>query len=489
MNKPELFNESNEATYCPEDNCIRLYVGRVPKPEYLALKAEGWRSTPKQTCDFVATWSTSREDTAISYAGVIGDEDIPPAERAADRAERFAGYLGKRMDEAGELADKYESGPSVHGYQNAAKAERSAARHDRQADRAVNQWSKAEYWERRTAGVISHCLYKDLPGVRMGRIKILESELRKSEATNAKYAEEYESWRIVSQMTDAKAQDEIAFRMACSINDWTDYIHPRTGKTCKMYDLMREDAEDRLTGAEAAAVFLARHHDPKEESFNETSCSRWVSHYKLRLAYENQMLEAQGGRAAHLEMEPGGWLGKYQIQKVNKSPATGRVTSVQVWGTTRGFTKESGYTIEETRPCLVNVNTERMGKEVYRPPTDEERAAFSDAKKQAKEKRGVISTINPTDEDAERLQSMLNERAAFYDKGKNYPRKMGTVERITQDKYSNHWTDGKALREVGGAKVRFITHGWQWVESVVILTDKPQKPLPPAVWEKQKVTA
>ena len=41
------------ATYCPEDNKLRLYVGRVPRDEYLELRAGKWKSTPKQDCDFV----------------------------------------------------------------------------------------------------------------------------------------------------------------------------------------------------------------------------------------------------------------------------------------------------------------------------------------------------------------------------------------------------------------------------------------------------
>lgn len=82
------FSEDNRATYCPEDNKLRLYVGRVPREEYLALKAEGWTSTPKQTCNFVATWSPRRRDTCLAYAELIGDEDQPAADRAADRAER-----------------------------------------------------------------------------------------------------------------------------------------------------------------------------------------------------------------------------------------------------------------------------------------------------------------------------------------------------------------------------------------------------------------
>ena len=69
--KPETIGE---ATYCPEDDKLRLYVGRVPREEFLQLRAEGWTSTPKQECDFVAVWTVSREDTALFYSdGLLTD--------------------------------------------------------------------------------------------------------------------------------------------------------------------------------------------------------------------------------------------------------------------------------------------------------------------------------------------------------------------------------------------------------------------------------
>ena len=86
---PEQISSTGSATYCPEDNKLRLYVGRVPRPEYDALRAEGWTSTPKQGCDFVAHWTPERRDTAIAYGdGFIGDEDQSPA-GSADLATRF----------------------------------------------------------------------------------------------------------------------------------------------------------------------------------------------------------------------------------------------------------------------------------------------------------------------------------------------------------------------------------------------------------------
>lgn len=444
------------ATYCPEDNKLRLYVGRVPRPDYDRLRAAGWVSTPKQSekggGEFAVIWTPEREDMALEFAEIIEDEDKGPDERAADRAERFEEYRGKRMGEATGHADSYDNQPTAHGYQSQARAERSARRHDRQGSRAVSAWSKAEYWQSRTAGVISHALYCSAPGVRMGRIKTLEAELRRFE--------QY------------------------------------TGERGK----------------------------------------RWAEHTRLRLSYENQMLEAQGGRAAHIEMEPGGFLRggrrhsdtERQIVKVNKSHVTGRVVSVVVRDNFASSCNHYGnpYPDGITHILSHTIETERMEADAYRAPTPEEKAAWiqsEKARKAAKPKAETIPLINPSQAEAERLQAALNTAALadhcarhLHSYGKDYASefKPSTVCTITQAQYSaasggsysraetrglcknaqlepqssNMWSShAKAEAEKRGpavCKIR-ITQGDgsdYGPRRVIVLTDKPQKPLPSAVW-------
>lgn len=508
MKSETLFSESNQATYSPEDNKLRLYVGRVPRDEYLALKAEGWTSTPKQGCDFVAHWTPERRDTAISYAGVITDEDQGPEERAADRAERFSGYLGKRMDEATGHADKYDAGPQVHGFQNYAKAVKAADRHDRSATHACDAWEKAEYWQRRTAGVISHALYVSSPAVRMGRIKVIEAELRKYTKARDEYATKYNRWLACSEMTDTPQQDALARKLAYV--EHGDYIHPRTGRKSYLYDhaVIEEGRnDDALTGAELCALWLSRHSAPSDKQ------GAWETHYNLRLAYENQMLEAQGGRAAMVEMEAGGWLGKHQIRKVNKSPATGRVVSVEI--AYMSETNQYGNPWSDgkgARMLPATINVERMGTDVYRAPTDEERAEYADKTKEAKKAKAAATKakaeagencplINPTDEDAQKLQDLWNEKALECNWYKRNDGKLSEVLRLTQAQYSaasggtfssaktitvcEHGTkherrSGDLITRADVFKVRAASNGYS-ADRVVIITDKPQKPLP---WAK-----
>lgn len=553
------------ATYCPEDDKLRLYVGRVPRDEYERLRSEGWTALHKQRetggGDFAAVWTPSREDTALEYSpDGIEDEDKGPAERAADRAERFSEYRDKRHDEATGRADLYDAGPSAHGYQSAALAERRAARHDLQATRAVNLWEKAEYWQRRTAGVIAHALHVSAPGVRMGRIKTIEAEQRKNDAERETHRKYYEGWQKVAGMEGAdqliplddgghfnaeKANQaqRLAYILANSGGYRLHLRHPDGGEIdangvrvhgpyfsgFSAYDFLTNDTYGggpfrRLTPKEYAEHYLSRASHP------DTYGKRWADHYALRLAYENQMLEAQGGRAAHVEMIPGGWIGQHQIYQVNKSPATGRVTSVKVkvarvtdW--TYQVRNEPG-----TDYALMTIETERLPPGVYRTPTDEEMAEYTARRKTEKKAKSAATPkgpalLNPTDAEAERIQSLWNaERKEKNDAsqmkryGKIYTEyKPSTVCRMTQDEYSKlsggtysrletrEILRGGNLRPTGNqaycarigsgrnietgpgvCKIRTASSDTDnGPRRVVVLTDKPQKELPAEVWDTE----
>ncbi|WP_309382009.1 DUF3560 domain-containing protein [Cerasicoccus frondis] len=501
--------QTGEATYCPEDNKLRLYVGRVPREEYIALKDEGWTSTPKQESDFVATWSTRREDTALAYGeGVIGDEDQEPAERAADRAERFGGYCDKRLAEAHNHAGAYAGQPLAHGFQNEAKAQRAARRHDRLADHAVNAWDKAEYWQHRTAGVIRHALYISSPGVRMGRIKRLESELRDVERTIIECRQRWQAW--------AKVGDDMqAALKASSIgNGLARYLHPRPEEVTNsyirengsnLYSLLTMDKDGYgkpITPAEAVAIYQARHHNPDADEWHDTRTARRHRHLQNRIAYENQMLKAQGGRLEQSDIEPGGKLGGKLILRVNRSNATKRVTSVAVIGP-----KVEGYTykarnIKGTEWAEYQIDTQRLDPAAYKAPTDESKAELAKVKKAIKAAKAkgpkALQLINPTDADAERLQAVWN-TDPFYKRDKP-----AEVHRMTQAEYSaqskgTYAACESVCIEEGGQKdtgralrpspYRNLCKVRCHHRHVIILTDKPQKPLPPEVFTNPKAEA
>lgn len=282
-----------------------------------------------------------------------------------------------------------------------------------------------------------------------------------------------------------------------------------------MYTIAQDQT---VTGAQIAALYLAKYGEPRQEN-------DWTQHLTLRIAYEVQMCEAAGGRAADVEMIPGGFICARQIRKVVKSPVTGRVVSVEVMGTRSGFTRESGYKEHATRAVPVLVNIERAGADAYRAPTPEELTAFQAAMKAEKEARPKTikpPLVNPTDADAERLVSIWNEkRRAEHDAKNIYSSEAArkshadqfkpcTVERVTQAVYSANSKGSYAKAETCGLcslgrleeRQRFYDYEGQATRKaergpvlcqirvagydpkrVIILTDKPQKALPGAVWE------
>lgn len=451
------------ATYSPEDNKLRFYPdARLDSDVYARVKAAGFRWAPKQELFVAPKWTPGREDFLLELCGDIGDEDYSALDRSADRAERFGSYRDKRRAEAGDHADNFDGGPAAHGYQSQARAERAARRHDRQRTSAISQWSKAEYWQERTAGVISHALYKAKPGVRRKRILRIESELR-GEVASYTPAHDPPLVSIHRGWDDEEPSPHV-------------WVGPkgRGGQWVKVASL--EARKSRST--------------------------RWVAHYELRLAYERSMLEAEGGSAAEVEMEPGGFFGNHQICKVNKSPATGRVVSVGIWGPHPWRTDGQGKPIMGPR----TVNIERFGADAYRAPTDDEREAYrttqSARRAASKQGKGAPKLLNPTDEDAQRLQAIWNARgAALHTKHRRHcpdPYNPTECRRMTQAQYSAIskgsysvcetvavCVDGYRPRNSKPAEIAFRIRkrfaGGSWTgqaDAVVIITDKPQKPLP-----------
>lgn len=491
------FRESNSATYCPEDNKLRVYLSRrVDRQSYDYLRKVGYVATPKQECSFAAPWSIDAEDAAfdlIAEADDIGDEDTSPAERAAQRAERFAGYRDKRRSEAHGLADRFDSGPSAVGFQSQTRADRAARRLDRVRDRSLCQWSKAEYWQTRTAGVISHALHRSSAHVRRGRILEIEKELRGAETGLEESRKRWRLWKKVSEITDPAQATAIALRLAGSSSSWEEYQHPRKDRKSSLWSLL-DDREDPITGHEAAAMYLARRH-PEGPGEPGSRIVRAIDHLKHRLEYENAMLENEGGKAADAEMVVGGWINGHRIHKINKSPITGRVVSVGVYSAHPWIRNEDG-----TPSMRVRVyNVERLGENAYRAPTAEELASFKPHKE---EKPKAPPLVNPTAEDAQRLQDHWNnigrEKWERYwssqTKWDGSPRtapewKNATVWEMTQAQYSersrNNGPCSTIEIELGGQslKVRkgFPGHLNGFTADpyrVVRITDKPEKALP-----------
>lgn len=538
---------THRATYCPEDNKLRFYPdwsdGEFDKEQ---LKRAGYRWASKQECYVCPAWSPVAEDMALQYVDEIEDETYGPVERAADRAERFATYRENRREDAGAYADR--TGGAVIGFQSETKAERAARRRERLRSHALTQWDRAEYWHTRTAGVIAHTIGKQSPAVRRSRIKGLESEQRKLQKGIEERAERRRLWARVAEMpgadvllpltpdgygitSEANEAGKLAYRLANDGSHYTHLDHPRDEAANQYtldlhrhrgftpYDLLTKDAYgsygpiERLTPGEVAGLYLAKFADPNDPA---TYSQRWARHYQNRLEFERAMLANEGGAADEAEIVPGGWLlfrGRWvQIQRVHKSPATGKPTSVEVLA--------MGDETATSGRKNARVSLERLGLDRYRAPSAEELAAFKAEQKHAKAEAKktapkIPPLINPTDEDAERLQAALNDRArAAWDRAKAKGRvfsdyKPSSVLRMSQTEYSraskvshshletltvhdgaylgrrksNLWSaEGeKYTAAIGPARCKVrqtYGSGLDSAPRVIVLTDAKSKPLP-----------
>lgn len=426
---------NHSATYSPEDDKIRLYFSeRIPREEWDALRALGFTWTMKQAeaggCDMVAVWSVRREDAALALAGEIDDEDQPRAERAAQRAERFAGFQDKREGEAVASANNYDMGPTIHGNQSARHAEKAAQRHDKAASFAVSQWSKAEYWQQRTAGVISHALYAERPDVRHRRIKGLEAEARKLRA-------DYEVREVVQdaeQVLRYMGQEKI------------DKGHDSLGWV-----------------GQGRAKYPVSFSSVQGWRVNE-GVTRSLRHVELRIAYEKQMLEAQGGTGADAtEMEAGGFVDGHRIVKLTKDRA-GRISKVVLEHPPGPVDYWSRYN------CVKDA--ESIKPESYRMPTQAEREAWK-AEKASEDKGPPL--INP---DADACAALL----ASANGNLRPNQEPAKVSEMTSEDWKEKTarSDSWCVRKMCGARIRTGSGFGYRIAVVVVLIDKPRKPLPVA---------
>lgn len=535
----------HRATYCPEDNKLRFYPdwtdGDFDKED---LKSAGYRWASKQDCYVCPRWTPTAEDAALDYVAEIEDETYSPAERAADRAERFAGYRDKRRAGAHSFADRMGSG-SI-GFQDQRKADRAARRRDRLAGHSLTQWDRAEYWQMRTAGVINNAIGKENPAARRTRIKQLEADQRKQLASLKERAERLTAWAKVATMeggdvllplseegygitSEANEAGRTAYALANvsslliiphpneAANEYAAQLHGEYHRGFSPYELLTNkgrygsfDGFERLTPRHVAELYLEHVGDPSD---SDDYGRRWERHYQLRLDFERAMLGEEGGAATDAEIIPGGfifmrgemgrWLaeeaprGWCQIHRVHKSRSTGKPSSVEVMGV------YGRHLAGDAREALVKIDIERFGADRYRAPTAEELAAFNDSQKAAKKAKAKAKAtkpqapqlINPTPDTAELLQAMLNDLERDE---RTHSKTINSTQAAYSSQSKGSYADaetisigekGRPMRNycTGGEnedsqrfcvfKVRTYTGGGK-AKRVVIITDKPQKPLP-----------
>lgn len=289
------------ATYSPEDNKIRLYASkRLDKELYNRVREAGFIWAPKQELFVAPMWTPSRFDLAVELAGFVDDEETTLEERAAIRAERFEGYQAKRAQDAERSLNEYENLSDGSGvvaasdnWRQQRRAEKKAQRIENAKDHAIKMWETSEYWESRTAGVLSHAAGRNNTRTLLNRIKKLTAGKRKQEKYIKEATKIIELWTTDQHW---KTKDGIltlskALTVANSFDHSTYYF-----KKDKYQKSDYEGATSLYSGLKNEVITPEEARDlslPRQYS-QIAYAERWLKHYELRLTYENAILKASG---------------------------------------------------------------------------------------------------------------------------------------------------------------------------------------------------
>jgi protein-L-isoaspartate O-methyltransferase len=326
-----------DATYDPADDKLRLRASsRLDAETYAKVKAAGFGWAPKQDL-FFAVWTPAREDLLTELAGDIGDEETTLQDRAAQRAERFTTYQGKRAADAEQarksvsaIADGIPLGqPILVGHHSERHARKDAAKIEGGMRKATKLWDTSQYWQDRAAGAIAHARYLEQPAVRARKIKKLEAELRGYRRDTGKAEKALELW-AVEPLTLERAMaitNVIHYSMCFPLSRY-----PREPPTSQY------EGQQSFWSALQDGIITVEQARTLAVPMNQRGIahrSRWIAHLENRLAYERAMLGESGGlKADKFDLQPGGQVLRrghwHVIMKVNRS--AGAVRSVTVLG-------------------------------------------------------------------------------------------------------------------------------------------------------------
>lgn len=304
------------ATYCPEDNKLRLYAAtRLDEATYQRVREAGFRWAPRQQLFVAPMWTPHREDLLLELCGEVGDEDTSLVERAESRADRFSEFSTKRAQDAraardavSSITDKIPLGqPILVGHHSERRARKDAERIENGMRRAVSMWETSQYWRERANGALRHAKYKERPDVRQRRIKRIEADRRKQT-------------REIEQLANLV---EVLCNEALTYDELVDFVW-----STSLFDL-----RDALVRAPEAFRETCAKQVANSRRYI-AHCERWLCHYDNRLAYERAMLGEQGGAASgrFANIKVGGHVKMgsewYLVRRINRS--NGKVCSVTV---------------------------------------------------------------------------------------------------------------------------------------------------------------
>ncbi|MEM8561512.1 MAG: DUF3560 domain-containing protein [Pseudomonadota bacterium] len=470
-----------DATYSPEDNKLRLYASeRLDEALYARVKAAGFKWAPKQDLFVAPGWSPEREDLCIELAGEITAEQTTVAERAEAKAARLEALAGKREREAygyvaaaERISERFAFGqPILVGHHSERKARKDQEKMNNAMCRSVACFEAVDYWNYRASAVERHANQKTCRRTTLNRIKTLLADLRtyQRRINHGQFA--LARWQDIAALEDERQRHELIDGLSGAFAHDGHFAPelPVGDKRKSMWSALRDGD---VTPDEALQItvdyWVKRNQSPYY--------FRWVSHLLNRLAYER----AELGEVPRFE----GALTPVIIQGFARAHGADKPKATK---TGDGFMLVSNLPL----PVHIGEGTELTLSDAEWRDLMQGLGYEVIITERAKSTKPSCPLINPTPEQAEKLQALWNADAA---KGK-YGRPNG-VSTVTQAVYSRNskgdyspfntikldqhgrriWSNRDAtpvcrVRTGGG---RSCLHQ---AEAVVVIEDKPQKALP-----------
>lgn len=489
------------ATYSPEDNKLRLYASsRLDSDLYAKVKALGFKWAPKQDLFVAPAWNPEREDLLLELAGDIEAEEMSLAERAAIKAERLEGYAQKRFADSDRFAstaraisERFADGqPILIGHHSERKARKDQERSNNAMHNAVEANDTGNYWLYRATSLEHHINRKQSDRTRANRIKTLLADLRDIQRKLNFAYKTLNMWVKINAIQDeAKKAESTLYYSGAYTNEGD--MSPR--------DSWSNLDKGQTTTQDVIDASIKMH----TNTISSARLGRWMQHILNRLAYE----QGEQGQTARFEGDL-------------------RPALIQIFAREQGADKpqaektETGFKLVCAAPLPVHIGeglemelTADEWKDLMRDcgheVKDEPKAKNPNAPK-------ALPLINPTKEDAERLQALWNKQMfdAVAAKNDKYTvAKTAKVTEVTQAVYSaNSKGDYSAFETVeisaDGQIVRTIWRNMERVRnakpafrvrisnraydsykapSVALIADKPGKELPINWPQAQEVAA
>jgi len=385
------------ATYSVEDNKLRLYASkRLDEDLFKRVKDEGFRWAPKQELFVAPKWTPLREDLCIELAGEISAEESTMVERAQAKADRLDNLAQKRADQsnafhraADQLAERFYMGqPILVGHHSEGKARRDQAKMHNAMDKAVKTAEAVQYWQWKAEGVERHANRKANPAVRARRIKTLLAELRDRQRDINHAHICVDLWEKIKAESDQEKFGQL-------VRYYVD-AQLKTGSATPYYrgdSLWSQLNEEKITSSEVVEKCLTFWNGRT----NSLYTARWINHILNRLAYERS-----------------------ELGEVNRFE--GELTATQI----QAFTREHGahkpkankqddlWLLSSSVALPLHIAN---GKELLLSNSkwcDLMQASgyeVTSAKPRRKSTKKIVPLINPTKEEAERLQALWNTNA------------------------------------------------------------------------------